>query len=240
MNKFNGFMLLALFIFALSFVLAQPNGAGTITSVANSTAGATSPTSHAAIAGNVSEITITGVSNTQSWQGFYGNVSGAVRLANAAGNVLYNWSLASPQGEVYASNDSTVTWSTVTCFNATGNGTTLEAQYGIDPTDLDGVNETFLESVAHDAFNVGSTAFVANQCPAAFIFNNAGQGVDNSFEEVLLTDGSYNESVIFTALLEQNMLGFDSVMHDFEMIVLENGHSGDVSTTTYYFYVELE
>jgi hypothetical protein len=241
MNKFSGFILLAIsFVFAMGFVLAQPNGASTITSVSNSSGASTAPTSHAAIAGNVSEITITGVSNSQSWQGFFGNVSGGIRLANAAGNVLYNWSLASPQGEVFASNDSSVAWTNLFCFNATGNGTSLEAQYGIDSTDIDGVNETFLETVAHDAFTVGSTSFIANQCPAAFMFDSTGQGVDNSFEEVLLTDASYNEHVIYTAILEQNVLGFDGTQNDFQMIVLENGHLGDTSTTSYYFYVELE
>jgi hypothetical protein len=48
-------------------------------------------------------------------------------------------------------------------------------------------------------------------------------------------------SVIFTSILdEESPLGFDGRAHDFEMLVLENGHLTDIATTTYYFWVELE
>ena len=44
----------------------------------------------------------------------------------------------------------------------------------------------------------------------------------------------------YEALLNEDVLGFDNTAHDFEMLVLENGHETDTSTTTYFFYVELE
>jgi hypothetical protein len=59
------------------------------------------------------------------------------------------------------------------------------------------------------------------------------------FEEVLLYEPS-STSVVFTSLIEDNLLGFDQRTHDFEMMVLENGHKTDVSPTPYYFFVELE
>jgi len=40
--------------------------------------------------------------------------------------------------------------------------------------------------------------------------------------------------------LEENVLGFDNRHHDFEMMVLEDGHNGNSGTTDYYFYVELQ
>ncbi len=52
-----------------------------------------------------------------------------------------------------------------------------------------------------------------------------------------MTDG---QNIIFTSLLEQNLAGFDNKTHDFEMLVLEDGHGTNVATTTYYFWLELE
>ncbi|MCX6749909.1 MAG: hypothetical protein NTZ83_00460, partial [Candidatus Pacearchaeota archaeon] len=49
-----------------------------------------------AIAGNVTELSITGFSTTQSWQGYFGNITGTIQLADSGDNVMYNWSLASP------------------------------------------------------------------------------------------------------------------------------------------------
>ena len=49
-----------------------------------------------------------------------------------------------------------------------------------------------------------------------------------------------SSSVIFTSLLNENVFGFDNNPHDFEMLVLENGHLTDTSVTPYYFWVELE
>ena len=63
--------------------------------------------------------------------------------------------------------------------------------------------------------------------------------MDNTFEEVLLYEPS-TTSVIFTGLLEQDASGFDSRAHDFEFLVLENGHYGDLTATQYYFFVELQ
>jgi hypothetical protein len=48
-------------------------------------------------------------------------------------------------------------------------------------------------------------------------------------------------SVIFVSILdEEGPLGFDAASHDFEMLVLEDGHGTDTLTTSYYFYVELQ
>ena len=43
-----------------------------------------------------------------------------------------------------------------------------------------------------------------------------------------------------SALLEEDATGFDTASHDFEMLVLEDGHETDSAVTPYYFWVELE
>ena len=41
-------------------------------------------------------------------------------------------------------------------------------------------------------------------------------------------------------ILDEDEPGFDDNPHDFQMIVLEDGHGTDTATDTYYFWVELE
>jgi len=224
-------------VLILGFALAEPNGVTTITEESSSS-GPTAGTAanHSAIAGNVTEITIYGDSITQSWQGYFGNVSGAIRLADASGNPMYNWSLASPQGEVFASTASSITWSSIECFNWTADGAALETSLNIDNSE-DGINETFSKVIGHESFSVGTTTFAEDDCMGARIFDNTGAGVDQNFEEVLLSDTT---NTVFASLLEQDTLGFNSKSHDFEMLVLEDGHDGNAVTTPYFFYIELE
>jgi hypothetical protein len=213
-------------------------------------------------AGNVTELNIFGFSTTQSWQGYFGNVSGAIQLGDGNDNIMYNWSLASPEGEIYASTNDSLQWSNVQCFNFTALGTylddsgqsggtslfgknlsQLESEFGIVPDDADGVDETFIygpnEPDTHNLFYTANLEFTNGECRSTRIFSNAGKGENNKFEEVLLYDPD-TKSPIFVSLLNEDEVGFDSATHDFEMLVLEDGHETDTSSTMYYFYVELE
>lgn len=226
-------------IFALSsFALAVVPSGVTPVEISSSSAPSDVPTSVPAIAGNVTELNIEGFTNTQTWQGYFGNVSGTIQLADSSDNVLYNWSLANPEGEVYASINSSVDWGNIDCFNWTTNGVALETEYNIGQDDVDGVNETFAFGNGHDLFYASNILFTEGQCMSTKVYDNSQSGVDNHFEEVLLWDG---DAVVFASLLEEaSVLGFDGRDHDFEMLVLEDGHGADTSTTPYYFYVELQ
>ncbi len=212
-----------------------------------------------AIAGNVTELNIFGYTITQSWQGYFGNVTGVIMLADNSDNVLYNWSVASPEGEIYASTNNSIIWNYVQCFNFTSDGTytddtsnaggtsqfgtnltIIENMYNIDSDDVDGVNETFnLYGTGHRTFYTNNLEFSLGECRNTRIFGAGGSQNDGEFEEVLLYE-PYSQSVIFASLLNENVQGFDDNLHDFEMLVLEDGHQADTSTSTYYFYVELE
>lgn len=210
-----------------------------------------------AFAGNITEITTPeGIGKTQAWAGYFGNASGTIMLADSSDNVMYNWSLASPEGEIFASINNSILWDNIQCFNFTaagtyqdesGNGgttslygknlTQLETEYNIKTDDLDGVDETFyLYGLGtHNTFYVNSKEFTEGECWNTRILDWTGFGQDNHFEEVLLYEPT-TSSVVFTALLNQDVLGFDNRTHDFEMIVLEDGHLTDTTVTTYYFY----
>ena len=237
---FLSLVILGIILTGFSLVAAiEPNGAS-VNEVRSETAGTGTPESHNATAGNVTELTITGYSTTQSWQGYFGNVSGTIQLADADGDVMYNWSKTTAEGEVFAVNESSVDWSNIKCFNFTADGstelnlTTLESLFNINSSDVDGVDETFNLN-NHPQFDVGGTSFTTGECKNTKIYNSSGVGV---FNEVLLYDDT-NNLVVFTSLLSDDTTGYDGKSHDFEMLVLEDGHSGDTSVTTYYFYIEL-
>lgn len=228
---------------SVNVLAVQPFGAN-YTFVKSERAPMDAAQDHEALAGNVTEIDIFGYSPTQTWQGYFGNVSGTVQLADASDNVMYNWSLASPEGEVYATTITSVNWTGIACFDLVNDHDDLEAAFNILWDDVDGVNETFTDTFAHDLFYTNNVEFAIDACPATSIYDSddTERTDDNNFEEVLLTDDVDSPtSVIFTAILdEEDVAGFDGHYHDFQMLVLEDGHGTDVATTTYYFYVELE
>ena len=233
MKKISNIIVLLLMVFIFSsFVSALPIGAEVINQSTSRISVDAAAGNHSAIAGNVTELSIFGYSLTQSWQGYFGNVSGTIMLADSNDNVMYNWSLASPNGEIYATNSSNVDWSGIQCYDEANNMTFFESMFGIEPNDADGINETFNLN-NHPEFVTNSILFAAGTCDNTKLFDSNGIG---TFDEVLLTDGS---NLIFTSLLLEDANGFDNVPHDFEMIVLEDGHGTDIATTTYYFWVEL-
>ncbi len=260
------------------FVLAitTPEGPGTMSVVNSTRRTPTGMSSNEAYAGNITFLTITGQTVTQSWQGYVGNVSGVITLDDADNYTLYDWTDSSPTGEIYATYLSSVDWTTgnVLCWNwsapevylqlnelegwgTTGVKPTSTKSLGVTQTAVDGVNETFTCNacdgstlLTHANFYVGgqfingSALSPASQgggpCPAVKLYNGTGSGV---FQEVILYNnqsGDNNDGVIYTSILNDSINGYNNQSWDFEMIVGENGHSGDTSTTTYYFYVELE
>ncbi|MEM4271193.1 MAG: hypothetical protein QXO70_03820 [Candidatus Pacearchaeota archaeon] len=263
MRKTDTLKIIISFFLAVSFAYAlSPNGANLDASAPQRTPTNYTPSPILAQAGNVTEVNIFGYSPTRAWQGYFGNVTGTIQLTDAQSRVMYNWSLASPQGEVYASTNSSILWNRIQCFNFTSAGTLdnlgsevagatslygynltqLESMFGINFDDVDGVDETFVYFGApqgHDLFYTANLQFSAGECRSTRIFDSSGAGVDGNFEEVLMYEPT-TTSIIFASLLDENQLGFDQATHDFQMLVLENGHGTDTSATTYYFFVELE
>ncbi|MDA3836419.1 MAG: hypothetical protein PF542_02240 [Nanoarchaeota archaeon] len=232
--------MLVVCVLALSTVSSvQPFGVETIVEGSSTRAGIDLADSTTAIAGNVTELTITGFSTTQAWQGYFGNVSGTIQLVDGADNVMYNWSLADPEGEVYASETGdTINWTGIKCWDMATDNAALEASYDIVSNDVDGVDETF-NWTTHSEFFVNNIQIDANSCNSTRIFNSNGKGEAADYEEVILEGGS--GEVIWTAIIEEaSIIGFDQKDHDFQMLVPEDGHDIDTATRQYYFYVELE
>ncbi len=255
-------IVLAGFMLTFTSVIAEPFGADQVTPGTPERAPNDTPDNVDAWAGNVTYLEISGYSITQSWQGYFGNVTGTIMLADSNDNVMYNWSLASPSGEILASTNDTILWVNIQCFNHTATGTytdesgsggttnldgtnrtILEDSFNINETAVDGVDETFKfdwgSGETHEEFFVTSKTFSAGECLSTGIYSNAGKSEDGKFQEVLLYE-PVTTSVVFASLLEHDLSGFDQATHDFEMLVLEDGHGSEGTATDYYFYVELE
>jgi len=200
------------------------------------------------MAGNVTEISMNGISTTKAWAGYYGNITGTITLENSDGNVFYNWTAVEPKGEIYASLNNSITWANIVCFEFDGsngnfNVDDAEGWYGIQDDDEDGINETFTDDT-NIGFQVGTVVIAPNTCPATNPYQN-GAPVNNNFENILLTD---QDVLVYTTIIENDeadnstdILGFDGRAHDFQMLVAENGHDGQEDTaTTYYFWAEIE
>jgi hypothetical protein len=249
--KRNGMRGITLLIFFLILVCAaakaqEPAGASR-TETSSSRMDASVAQSDNAYSGNISGMTITGVSITQTWAGYYGNVTGTIKLDDANNKTMYDWALAEPSGEIYAVNE-TPTWTTVNCFNfsspgagAVQNLTKIETLYGLGMDDVDGFDETFNSTNGQATFYVGANTIAGTTtCRQTSLYDNteADPGA-TKFREVLLYDTTGN-NVIYTAILQNDTTGFNTKTIDFELIVPDNGHNADVNPTTYYFYVELE
>lgn len=228
------------------FTFAIPEGPNSIESGPSERKTLTSGGStQEAQAGNMTPLFLTSDTITKRWQGFYGNISGGILLDDANGNTLYSWGLTNPDGEVYASNSTPVTWANIKCVNfSTINRTEgynlshlnefIGLASGSEQAEDDSINGTFNQTYT-DSFQVGSvTIDSSDNCSMVTLYvNDAYQ--ENNFKEVILSD---NHSIVFTSILENDQTGFAGYPLDFQMIVGVNGTT-EGTTRTYYFFAEI-
>ncbi len=221
-------------LFSIAIALANPLGVDEVERIESSRFNDTiTPQSIQAQAGNVSELSISAVAVTRTWQGFYGNITGQLILADSSGNNFYDWNVTSPSGQVYASRNDSISWTGVTCLS----GARIEdeeAYLGRTTTDPDSVTNTFTDT-NHPSFLVGTQSI--SGCPTTQAYGSGGSQ-SGEFWQVLLDDP--NQNTIYTTLIQDIATqGFNERPWHFQLLVGENGHPGNEGTTTYYFYVEL-
>jgi hypothetical protein len=245
---FGMFMLVVMAAIAIADADA-PYGPDTITTIRSERGNLTGTTAKDASAqgGNVTELQINTTVLTKRWQGYFGNLTGEISLQDAAGNTFYSWPQGdiSTVGEVYAANVTVSNWRAVKCVNGSPNGrgfnctaesesclniSSIEATFGFNPTDKDGVNETFAFT---EQIIVGSRTL---NCPATYVFTSGGQTA-GSWNETLLTVNNTNDTLIFASEVMTNGVGYDGNNWDFQIMVLDNGNVE--APTNYKFYVEL-
>jgi hypothetical protein len=224
---------LAILVMASSIVYAAPVGVldSSVTGVSSSTRSAIDPYNISAQAGNVTEMNIDSITITNYWQGYYGNVTGTIVLADSSNATLYDWTQATASGQIYASITDQIAWAGIGCADIAE----IEAEdVNIGSTGkTDSINNTFSTGV--NDFFVGSVNVV--NCRETNLHNSTGDKQTDLFSNVLLADA--DGDIVYTSILNDNALGFDNRNHDFQLIVAENGSNSNTVTTPYYFWVEL-
>jgi hypothetical protein len=159
-------------------------------------------------------------------------------LDDSLNNTIYDWTMTSVDGEVYATRKTTsVTWGSIVCANDTNAELEQSALKHSPLTAADTLNNTF-DTVTHKAFSTGTTSFPEDSCNhSVWLYSN--DTVDTStWSEVLLYDGGY---VVYVSIINSTQIGYDDNQHfDFQMLLAANGSSGaNPAPEPYYFYVEL-
>jgi len=216
----------------IPLTIAIPSGPSNINITSNTTGTAATGTPVNISGGYISKLNLTATTQNPHWKGFAGWIDGRFTLDDSSGSTLYDWTLSSVSGEVYATrNSTTASWTEVACANST--------QIDAEDTYLSHIGEDNISSTFSGTntgtFIVAGKTISAGTCSSTYTYvNNVSQSTD--FEEVLLYD---NQSIIFTTILEQDATGYDGNTYDFQMIAPENGNESLGWVTAYYFYVEL-
>jgi len=235
-NIFTLIILVIISVSIIPIVNSMPVGP---TIVYNSTSNATLRPAAAitTVGGSFTTLLLNTTGQTYRWKAYVGNVTGKLMLADATNKSIFDWSVTSVTGEVYATrNSSTLDWSTIGCADASLiNGEDLFMNMSL--TSPDTINKTFNNTI-HRSFYVGANRITNSTCRAiATYINGTSQASSESaaFQEILLKDGSSN--LVYTTLVNSSTLGYNNNRYDFQMILAENEYQA--TPTTYYLYVEL-
>ena len=205
------------------------------------------PKSVEAYAGNISALVIHAIGQTKSWQGYYGNVTATITLDDVNNFTFYNWTEANPKGQIYATLKNNIVWSSVNCFDFVSpdlNETNIEAYYNIRADDADGVPETF--NTTWPQIQVGDRNLT--NCPSTYIFQDDAYQTTNFVNLLLWEQADNTTGWIYSTILENktvdsfgnNPTCYNGELCDFQLIVNEDGHHTDTTSTVYYFWVELQ
>lgn len=235
-NKIMSLLILASLVLMAGYALSQPTGAD-IRFNQSETKNASPAEYLNTSGGSFTTIILYGESQNLKWKAYAGNVTGALVLDDADDYSIYQWEQTTLTGQVYASRNNSVEWSSIGCANVTH--VANEEDYMNHTTSaFDSINNTFKYNT-HKSFSVGTEPILNSTCKATYTWvNDAAQSPSENakFQEVLLYDGS---SLVYTTFINDDTVGFNAKTYDFQMIVAERGVGG-YAATPYYFYVELQ
>lgn len=219
-------------LFLSSLTVATPTGPSTINITANETKALTTGQEINISGGIISKVNITASVQNPHWKAFVGWIDGKFTLDDSSGFTIYDWTLSSVGGEVYATRQSgTIEWGTISCADA---AEIITEDTALDHAGQDNITSTFTPASNGETFVVAGTTIAQNTCSSTHTYVGGVQTVE--FEEVILHDET---DIIFATILEEDVTGYDGVDYDFQMLVPENANETWTSSTAYYLYVEL-
>jgi hypothetical protein len=221
-------------------VAAVPEGVDEVTILSSERRTAPPPRNISAQGGNISRIRVNASQTTPAWQGFAGNISGQIVLDDASGDRFYRWNLTNISGEIYASRNSTLVFTSIFAVN---DCTVDEIFTGSGVRDR--VNRTYFSNSNFVNFSVGTIAINTTTACAAYPFVNSSlQATTKLFQNTILTpdgnllNGSQINNSIYAGILQDfGVAGFDFQHYNFQLLVPVNRTS---TFLQYSIYAELD
>ncbi|MEM5826005.1 MAG: hypothetical protein QW480_00330 [Candidatus Aenigmatarchaeota archaeon] len=219
-------MLILSIIFSIA--VAAPTGAS-VTQVGDQERGSesSSPGQVQTQGGNLTYVNVSAYQITGKWAGFYGNISGDIRLADSSNNIFYKWTISDPTGSVvYVCTGTVSSWTTANIVPLYAN---------------DNLLPSFLKSGA-DSFNVTftsqeqftSASLTINNVNYTYTYSSNQPG--NTFKTYALK--ATNENVmIWAGKAVRAGTSFKNTAVDYQ--VLAGVPAQYPNTVTFYFYLEL-
>jgi len=202
--------------------------------------------------------------NVSAWQKYYGNVSGNLSLRDSIGNSMANWNWATPQGNIFISNNLSIDYSNLQALGRKKDGNVSLNNFGLadellnmtpgcrNATGFFNNNITMLFSTnGTTPRNYTNFTVYGRKIENVAIFNSTNTINFNSVENsTFITgilwdtskddgDGDYgddSEDIVFISGINVNNTGLGNSLHDYEIAVPSIIRSeGNV-----YFFVELK
>jgi hypothetical protein len=229
------FLLFVVVLFLFSFVSSLPEGPS-LSEMTNSTKTSSPAVMINTSGGYISTVNLSLFSQNVRWKAFVGNVTGSFSLEDASGSMIYDWSLTTIGGQVYATRNDTssIAWTSIVCASTA----VVESENAaLNHTgSIDNITATF-SSGDHFGFSVGGQVIADNACDhSLYTYDDSGSQT-SFFSEVIVTDGA--SGLIYVTKIEDDETGYNGASYDFQMMVPEVGLGGWTGSTAYYLYVEL-
>ena len=227
-------IILLIVLFMANFGYADPVGVD-VDSNSTDTGPSRPPANHSAEGGTITTLLLNVSQQSTYWKGYVGNISGQLALQDSSNYTLYDWTLSSITGEVFASRSSAINWSDIGCTNVS----MMESEdsaLGIPATEVETINKTF-NGTTHKTFTVAGVTITNSTCPSIFTnVNSTSQSSSESalFQEILLDD---EDDLVFVTIMEQDETGYNNQTYDFQFIIPDTYSSA--TQTTYYFWAEI-
>ncbi len=183
--------------------------------------------------GNATNLNLQINSTTLHWQGFYGNITGALRLA-AGTSTLKTWNVSSVSGQVYISTSPNINFAALASTSV--NLSNVDSAFSFLSGSDDSAQNTGVEN-SNSAINISYYPLSINTRPV--IYSRDSTLAANWQQIVLAQSLSYDKnSLVFTGIIRPAQLVFNGQAGDFQIVVPASGINGSTAET-YYFYGEL-
>lgn len=181
-------------------------------------------------AGNITQVDLQANQSTMRWTAIFGNVTGDIKLGDADGDYIYNWTAIGRV--VYASVDATPDWANLE--DALYADVTGALAYLADDTDADSYDNTFsgdltTDTLDSDMFTISSDYVDTYDSSQALTWRTFS----------LMDGGGTADDLVFAAEVQDGGDSYKGSVVDYQMLLPEDGTQGDTTLTTYNLWVEL-